>query len=94
MSTYACTHLLNPPSYEVTGVLGKGSFGQVLQVLDYATGEVCALKVIRNKKRFHHQAQVSRGGTGPLCCRSCRGRGAHALRFKPGTRTHRLGFCR
>jgi len=41
--------------YEVQGVLGKGSFGQVLKVLDYKTGTYKALKVIRNKKRFHHQ---------------------------------------
>lgn len=44
--------------YEVQGVLGKGSFGQVLKVLDYKTGTYKALKIIRNKKRFHHQAQV------------------------------------
>ena len=39
-------------------MLGKGSFGQVLKVLDYKTGAHKALKVIRNKRRFHHQAQV------------------------------------
>eukprot|EP00879_Flechtneria_rotunda_P009162 GHRR01009592.1.p1 GENE.GHRR01009592.1~~GHRR01009592.1.p1 ORF type:complete len:875 (+),score=386.54 GHRR01009592.1:541-3165(+) len=44
--------------YEVQSVLGKGSFGQVLKVLDYKTGQYKALKIIRNKKRFHHQAQV------------------------------------
>jgi len=44
--------------YEVLGVLGKGSFGQVLKVLDYKTGAYRALKIIRNKKRFHHQAQA------------------------------------
>ncbi|GBF91610.1 dual-specificity tyrosine-(Y)-phosphorylation regulated kinase [Raphidocelis subcapitata] len=44
--------------FEVLGVLGKGSFGQVLKVLDYKTGAYRALKIIRNKKRFHHQAQV------------------------------------
>jgi dual specificity tyrosine-phosphorylation-regulated kinase 2/3/4 len=42
----------------VLGILGKGSFGQVLKVLDYKTGSFKALKIIRNKKRFHHQAQV------------------------------------
>jgi hypothetical protein len=42
-------------------VLGKGSFGQVLKVLDYQTGSYRALKIIRNKKRFHHQAQVRPG---------------------------------
>jgi serine/threonine protein kinase len=44
--------------YEVQGVLGKGSFGQVLKVLDYKTGTYKALKVIRNKKRFHHQVRT------------------------------------
>lgn len=43
--------------YEVQGVLGKGSFGQVLKVLDYKTGTHKALKIIRNKKRFHHQVR-------------------------------------
>lgn len=44
--------------YEIIDVLGKGSFGQVLQCRDYATGESVAVKIIRNKKRFHHQALV------------------------------------
>ena len=37
--------------FEVLEVIGKGSFGQVLKCLDYKTGEVVAIKVIRNKKR-------------------------------------------
>lgn len=44
--------------YEVIGTLGKGSFGQVLQCRDHATGQSTAIKIIRNKKRFHHQALV------------------------------------
>ena len=44
--------------YEVHDVLGKGSFGQVLQCRDHATGQSVAVKIIRNKKRFHHQALV------------------------------------
>ncbi|KAH9977242.1 hypothetical protein BGW80DRAFT_1288151 [Lactifluus volemus] len=44
--------------YEVTGSLGKGSFGQVLSCRDHATGGSVAIKIIRNKKRFHHQALV------------------------------------
>jgi dual specificity tyrosine-phosphorylation-regulated kinase 2/3/4 len=52
--------------FEVQGVLGKGSFGQVLKVLDYKTGTYKALKIIRNKKRFHaqvcvHSLEVSAG---------------------------------
>lgn len=44
--------------YEVVDTLGKGSFGQVLQCRDHCTGESVAIKIIRNKKRFHHQALV------------------------------------
>lgn len=44
--------------YEVTDTLGKGSFGQVLHCRNHCTGESVAIKIIRNKKRFHHQALV------------------------------------
>nr|AXF50741.1 protein kinase [Inonotus obliquus] len=44
--------------YEIVNTLGKGSFGQVLQCRDHCTGESVAIKIIRNKKRFHHQALV------------------------------------
>ncbi|KAJ2719934.1 serine/threonine protein kinase, CMGC, dual-specificity [Coemansia sp. Benny D115] len=44
--------------YELLEVLGKGSFGQVLRARDHKTGEIVAVKIIRNRKRFHHQAQV------------------------------------
>ncbi|KAJ2619341.1 serine/threonine protein kinase, CMGC, dual-specificity [Coemansia spiralis] len=44
--------------YEMLEVLGKGSFGQVLRARDHKTGEIVAIKIIRNRKRFHHQAQV------------------------------------
>ncbi|KAJ2937044.1 hypothetical protein H1R20_g52, partial [Candolleomyces eurysporus] len=44
--------------YEVISSLGKGSFGQVLNCRDHCTGESVAIKIIRNKKRFHHQALV------------------------------------
>jgi dual specificity tyrosine-phosphorylation-regulated kinase 2/3/4 len=44
--------------YEVMDTLGKGSFGQVLRCKDHQTGESVAIKIIRNKKRFHHQALV------------------------------------
>ncbi|GES77434.1 kinase-like domain-containing protein [Rhizophagus clarus] len=44
--------------YEIVDTLGKGSFGQVLKCLDHKTGEYVAVKIIRNKKRFHCQALV------------------------------------
>lgn len=44
--------------YEVVGILGKGSFGQVVQCRDHKTGGSVAIKIIRNKKRFHTQALV------------------------------------
>lgn len=44
--------------YEVLEVLGKGSFGQVVKCVDHKTGGLVAVKIIRNKKRFHQQALV------------------------------------
>ena len=44
--------------YEVIDVLGKGSFGQVVRCIDHKNGGLCAVKIIRNKKRFHQQALV------------------------------------
>ncbi|CAG5048263.1 unnamed protein product [Parnassius apollo] len=44
--------------YEILEVIGKGSFGQVIRALDHRTGDQVAIKIIRNKKRFHHQALV------------------------------------
>ncbi|TCD60316.1 hypothetical protein EIP91_010354 [Steccherinum ochraceum] len=44
--------------YEIIDTLGKGSFGQVLHCRDHCSGESVAIKIIRNKKRFHHQALV------------------------------------
>lgn len=44
--------------YEVVDVLGKGSFGQVVRCVDHKTGALVAVKIIRNKKRFHQQALV------------------------------------
>ncbi|CCG82992.1 Dyrk [Taphrina deformans PYCC 5710] len=56
-------YMINPGDhfayrYEIVDVLGKGSFGQVLRCLDYKTGSLVAVKVIRNKQRFHAQALV------------------------------------
>ncbi|KAF2689148.1 hypothetical protein K458DRAFT_291435 [Lentithecium fluviatile CBS 122367] len=44
--------------YEVVDLLGKGSFGQVVRCVDHKTGALVAVKIIRNKKRFHQQALV------------------------------------
>ncbi|XP_054552484.1 dual specificity tyrosine-phosphorylation-regulated kinase 4 isoform X2 [Talpa occidentalis] len=44
--------------YEVLEMIGKGSFGQVAKCLDHKNNELVALKIIRNRKRFHHQALV------------------------------------
>ena len=44
--------------YEVVDILGKGSFGQVARCIDHKTGGLVAIKIIRNKKRFHQQALV------------------------------------
>lgn len=43
--------------YEVLKVIGKGSFGQVVKAYDHKTQDFCALKMVRNEKRFHRQAQ-------------------------------------
>jgi len=44
--------------YEIIDILGKGSFGQVARCIDHKTGTLMAIKIIRNKKRFHQQALV------------------------------------
>ncbi|KAK5116973.1 hypothetical protein LTR62_006694 [Meristemomyces frigidus] len=52
--------------YEVVDLLGKGSFGQVVRCVDHKEGGVVAIKIIRNKKRFHQQALVEVGILGRL----------------------------
>jgi len=39
-------------------MLGRGSFGKVVRAFDHKHKELVALKVIRNKKRFHKQGAV------------------------------------
>eukprot|EP00210_Caulerpa_lentillifera_P002594 g2486.t2 len=44
--------------YEICSSMGKGSFGQVLKCFDHKTRNFVALKIIRNKRRFHAQAMI------------------------------------
>lgn len=44
--------------FEVIDKLGSGSFGQALKCFDHKNKMTVAIKVIRNKKRFQHQAGV------------------------------------
>jgi hypothetical protein len=44
--------------YEIIDILGKGSFGQALKCFDHKSKSTVALKIIRNKKKFYHQATV------------------------------------
>ncbi|KAK6747862.1 hypothetical protein RB195_000825 [Necator americanus] len=42
--------------YEILKVIGKGSFGQVIKAYDHKYQQYVALKLVRNEKRFHRQA--------------------------------------
>ncbi|KAG9509156.1 Succinyl-CoA:3-ketoacid coenzyme A transferase 1, mitochondrial [Fragariocoptes setiger] len=44
--------------YEMLKIIGKGSFGSVIKAFDHKTMQTVALKMVRNEKRFHQQAQV------------------------------------
>ncbi|XP_023223594.1 dual specificity tyrosine-phosphorylation-regulated kinase 2-like [Centruroides sculpturatus] len=43
--------------YEMLKIIGKGSFGQVVKAYDHKSHQHVALKMVRNEKRFHRQAQ-------------------------------------
>ncbi|KAH9363555.1 hypothetical protein HPB48_005912 [Haemaphysalis longicornis] len=43
--------------FEMLKVIGKGSFGQVVKAYDHKQHQHVALKMVRNEKRFHRQAQ-------------------------------------
>ena len=42
--------------YEIKTILGKGSFGQVVKVFDHKDKIELAVKIIKNRPRFHQQA--------------------------------------
>ena len=44
--------------YEIISLLGRGSFGQVCECFDHKKKEKVAIKVIKNKRKFHQQAKV------------------------------------
>ena len=44
--------------YEIDSLIGKGSFGQVVKAYDAEDGCHVAIKIIKNKKPFLHQAQI------------------------------------
>ena len=44
--------------YEVKQKLGQGSFGQCVRAFDHKHQEYIALKIMKNKRKFHHQAGV------------------------------------
>lgn len=44
--------------FRVLDKLGRGSFGQVVRAYDCKLDEYVAIKIIRNRKRFHQQAMV------------------------------------
>lgn len=44
--------------YECLESLGKGSFGNVVLVVDHKTREKCALKVVRSDIRFTSQVRI------------------------------------
>ena len=44
--------------YEILGMIGKGSFGQVCKCYDHKLKEIVAVKVVRNKRKFHKQGAV------------------------------------
>ncbi|CAG2107359.1 unnamed protein product [Medioppia subpectinata] len=43
--------------YEMLKIIRKGSFGQVIKAYDHKSQQYVALKMVRNEKRFHRQAQ-------------------------------------
>lgn len=44
--------------YEIIEILGKGTFGQVVKVMDHVTKNLLAMKIIKNKQRYFDQSLI------------------------------------
>jgi dual specificity tyrosine-phosphorylation-regulated kinase 2/3/4 len=44
--------------FELQGLIGKGAFGQVLKCKDHKNGELVAIKMVKNQKKYYYQAAV------------------------------------
>jgi hypothetical protein len=44
--------------YEIISILGKGAFGTVYRCLDHKNKEEVAIKILRNKEKFHKQGKI------------------------------------
>lgn len=44
--------------FEIIKMLGRGSFGQVVQAYDRQNGEYVGIKIIKNRKSFAAQGQI------------------------------------
>lgn len=44
--------------YEVLAFLGRGTFGQVVKVMDHKDKVEMAMKIVKNKQRYFEQAQL------------------------------------
>lgn len=44
--------------YEVLQLLGSGSFAHVVKAMDHKHNALVALKIVKNKKKFHDQAKI------------------------------------
>lgn len=44
--------------YEIIQILGRGSFGQVCKCFDHKLKQFIAIKIIKNKLRYNHQAEI------------------------------------
>eukprot|EP00826_Nyctotherus_ovalis_P007297 TRINITY_DN11810_c0_g2_i1.p1 TRINITY_DN11810_c0_g2~~TRINITY_DN11810_c0_g2_i1.p1 ORF type:complete len:286 (+),score=58.54 TRINITY_DN11810_c0_g2_i1:478-1335(+) len=55
-NTYVGEHIAY--RYEIIDILGKGTFGQAIKCLDHKTRQIVALKIIKSKKKFYHQAMI------------------------------------